>query len=76
MDRLKKKKFKITLQKCTPRQCFITYIIQYDVQEVKVTDFAIEAKKIAELRLVDGHWKVADIVNQKTYIEAKQSINP
>ena len=76
VDKLKKKKLKITLQKCTPQQCFITYIIQYDVQEAKTTDFAVEAKKIAELQLIDGRWKVADIVNQKTFIEAKESINP
>ena len=73
---LKKKKLKITLQKCSPTQCFLTYIIQYDVQQATQTDFAVEAKKIAELQLVDGRWKVADIVNQKTFIEAKQSIIP
>ena len=76
VDNLKKKKLKITLQKCAPTQCFLTYIIQYDVQQAAQTDFAVEAKKIAELQLVDGRWKVADIVNQKTFIEAKQSINP
>ncbi len=76
VNNLKKKKLKITLQKCTPTQCFLTYIIQYDVQQAAQTDFAVEAKKIAELQLIDGHWKVADIVNQKTFIEAKQSINP
>ena len=76
VDNLKKKKLKITLQKCTSQQCFITYIVQYDVQESAAPDFAVEAKKIAELQLIDGRWKVADIVNQKTFIEAKQSINP
>ena len=76
VDNLKKKKLKITLQKCTSQQCFITYIVQYDVQEAAAPDFAVEAKKIAELQLIDGRWKVADIVNQKTFIEAKQSINP
>ncbi|MBT3584967.1 MAG: hypothetical protein HN509_08675 [Halobacteriovoraceae bacterium] len=74
----RKKKLKINLKKCTEKQCFITYTLGYDQkirENEKKEPFSVEIKKIAELHLDSGIWKVNDVNNVKTYYNSQENID-
>lgn len=75
LSKLKKKKFKITHANCSEDKCFITYIISYDQYGDKNKDFRVDNKKIAEMMKVDKSWKIENVTNVKTYIDAEKPLD-
>ena len=55
-------------------QCFITYLIKYDVP-TENPETSSEVKKIAELHKIQNQWKIVDVVNVKTFYENKQALD-
>ena len=72
---LKLKKYKVDLIKCTDIVCFITYTLSYNQTDKSGPKYLTEIKKIAELQLEGGLWKIADVSNIKTYIDSKRPLN-
>jgi hypothetical protein len=73
---LQKNKFKITLEKCSDKQCFLTYTLYYKVNDGAKPEYEVEVKKIAEMQKDSDTWKVANIENIKTYIDSRNPIVP
>mgnify|MGYP001141813607 CR=1 FL=1 len=74
LSKLKKKKFKITHSNCSEEKCFITYIISYDQYGDTTKDFRVDNKKIAEMIKIDKSWKIENVTNVKTYIDAEKAL--
>lgn len=75
-EKFRKRNFKIISEKCTQDQCFMTYVLEYDVLATNsARDFVTEVKKIAELQKIGEEWKVANIDNIKTFIDATRPID-
>lgn len=76
VEKYRKRNFKIISEKCDENKCFMTYVLEYDVLAPNSTrDYVSEVKKIAELQKIDGEWKVANIDNIKTFIDATRPID-
>lgn len=76
VEKYRKRNFKIVSEKCDENKCYMTYVLEYDVLAANSTrDFVSEVKKIAELQKIDGEWKVANIDNIKTFIDATRPID-
>ena len=73
-ERLQKKRLKILLKNCQDTQCFLTYILTYSQGTENPKEFGVEVKKIAQLDKVGESWKISDVSNVKTYIEAKKDL--
>ncbi len=73
VDSRRKKAVNIRLANCSAERCSITYVISY--QELQNEQTVVEAKKIATLEKVDGNWKLSDVDNVKTYINAQTPID-
>lgn len=71
---LKKKKLKVLLKNCEGEQCFLTYVLGYGQGAANPQDFGIEVKKIAKVERDGQVWKVSEVSNVKTYIEAKKEL--
>ena len=71
---LKKRRLKILLKNCQDTQCFLTYILTYSQGAGNPKDFGVEVKKIAQINKVGESWKISDVSNVKTYIEAKKDL--
>jgi hypothetical protein len=69
------RKYKVILSKCSKDSCFLTYTLSYDESDVRGRKYETEIKKIAELQKIDERWKIADVTNIKTFIDAKRPIN-
>lgn len=74
IEGVNKKKFKVMLSNCNEDKCFITYNLTYDEGTKSTPNSTVEVRKIAELWLEEGEWKVADVNNVKTHIEGKFEI--
>ncbi len=68
--------FRINLSNCQPKVCFLTYTLKYEQSSNGVKTFEVELKKMAELRLEEESWLLADITDIKTYYQAEQPIEP
>ncbi len=68
---LKMRKYRINLARCSEAACFITYTLSYDHSGKVGRKYETEVKKIAELKKEEGHWRIADVSNIKTYIDSK-----
>ena len=76
VDKYRKRNFKIISEKCSEEKCFMTYVLEYDVLTAQKTrDFVSEVKKIAELQRINQEWKIANIDNIKTFIDATTPID-
>lgn len=75
IDKLKKKRLKILLKNCQETECSLTYMLSYSQGDSKPKDFGIEVKKIAQLMKIENSWKISDVSNVKTYIEAKKNLD-
>ncbi len=75
VDKLKKKRLKVLLKNCQPQECSLTYILSYSQGEGQPKDFGIEVKKIAQLIKIENSWKISDVSNVKTYIEAQKNLD-
>jgi hypothetical protein len=75
---LKVTRLKILNSNCEKEEvCYVTYLLNYDTfNEKNEKSFSTELKKIAELRLVDKQWKIADVNNVRTYHDSKEEIAP
>jgi len=71
---LKKRKLKVLLKNCEENECFLTYVLRYGQGAANPKDFGIEVKKIAKVEREGQTWKVAEVSNVKTYIEAKKEL--
>ncbi len=72
----KKRRFSILSNRCTDVDCFVTYILVYDNFRDSILTATTEVKKVAQVRLVDGEWRIFDISNVKTYLDMKEPIVP
>lgn len=70
----KKKGLRILTKKCTETECYITYILSYDITQEETKSYSAEIRKVAKLTSVDGVWKVADVNNIKTFYDSKKPI--
>lgn len=78
MGNVKNAQTKIVMKKCDSEQkCVVTYIVEYTYQgkEGAKSTYKNEVKKIAEVEMIDGSWKIANVTNLKTYIEANEPID-
>lgn len=73
-DSLQKRRLKILLKNCQDTKCFLTYILTYTQGKGNPKDFGVEVKKIAQIDKVGESWKISDVSNVKTYIEAKKDL--
>lgn len=73
-EALKKRRLKILLKNCQDTKCFLTYILTYTQGAGNPKDFGVEVKKIAQLDKIGESWKISDVSNVKTYIEAKKDL--
>lgn len=71
----KNKKLKILARDCGKQECRITYIVSYQ-RESKENPYKAEIRNVANLKLVEGIWKIASIGGLKSYFEAKKDIEP
>ena len=70
-----KRKLKVLLKNCEETKCFITYVLRYEQGKDDPKDFGVEVKKIAQVIKEGEAWKVSDINNVKTYVEAKGNLD-
>lgn len=75
LSRVKNPQMRITNKSCQASSCTITYILKYNVTDKDNAEFKSEVKKIAILEKFEDIWKIADVSNVKTFIDAKSSIN-
>ncbi len=68
--------FNINIKKCEVDQCYLTYIVKYSISKSNELSFNAEIKKIADMRMESGSWKIADISNIKTFYDSKKPIFP
>lgn len=68
--------FRINLKNCESNICYLTYTLKYDLAKDGVKTFEVELKKMAELRLVDEKWLLADVTDIKTFYGSEQPIEP
>lgn len=68
--------FRVNLNNCQPTICYLTYTLKYEQSSNGSKSFDVELKKMAELRLVEERWLLADITDIKTYYQAEQPIEP
>ncbi|MCF8058028.1 MAG: hypothetical protein K9K67_01930 [Bacteriovoracaceae bacterium] len=73
-EALQKRRLKVLLKNCEDTKCFLTYILTYSQGSGNPKDFGIEVKKIAQLEKVGETWKLSDVSNVKTYIEAHKDL--
>jgi hypothetical protein len=71
---LKNKSLRIQTSKCEEQKCHLTFDLKYSKTGKEGQDFEIENRKIAELRLVNGDWKISDVSNVKSYIDMNKEI--
>jgi hypothetical protein len=76
MTALQQDGFKVLSKSCQETRCFLTYTVAYGTNRDKQRAFKTEAKKIAEMTMVDGKWLISDVSNVKTFHEALEPINP
>lgn len=76
LKNIKKNTLRLISTKCSEKECFITYSLAYETLENSKSVFSSEVKKVAELRLEEGDWKIADINTIKTFHESLEPINP
>ncbi|CBW28130.1 putative exported protein [Halobacteriovorax marinus SJ] len=74
MSKYKKKTFKITHSNCSEAKCFLTYIISYDQFGESTKDYRVDNKKIAEMVKLEKEWKIENVTNVKTYIDADKTL--
>lgn len=68
-------KLKVLLSKCEQAQCFLTYTLDYGMNESSDSNARLEVRKIAELHKIEDTWKVADVSELKTHIEMKNQLD-
>lgn len=68
--------FRVNLKNCESNVCYLTYTLKYDLAKDGVKAFEVELKKMAELRLVDEKWLLADVTDIKTFYGSEQPIEP
>lgn len=74
-SKLVKKKLKIEIKKCDESKCFLTYVLSYKQNGIDNEAYEIDVKKIAELHLIDDTWKIENVSNIKSYIEAQKGLD-
>jgi len=67
------KNIKVVLKSCTENTCSITYILSYN--RTQGEPLLNEIKKVAELELVEGSWRIKDVSTVKTYFESEVPID-
>lgn len=78
-NKVKRPKIEISNKNCMSDKCTLTYIIKYNLiekatAEEKERTYRSEVKKIATLIKEGEVWKISDVSNVKTFIEAKQPL--
>ncbi len=76
LSQVKQNSYKLLSSKCTNDTCYLTYSVGYSTIENQKKTFSSEVKKVAELKMEQGEWKIADISNLKTYHESLEPLNP
>lgn len=74
LKNIKKNTLKMIDSNCSEKDCTITYSLAYDTMVNDKKTFSSEVKKVAEMKLEDGIWKIADINTLKTFHESLESL--
>jgi hypothetical protein len=72
----KLKKLKVNYKNCSENECFITYTLSVLTLKEGKEQYITDIKKIARLVLEKSGWKIHEVTNSKTYINAKEAISP
>jgi hypothetical protein len=71
-----KSSFKIDYKRCNgTEECFLTYTLKYDTKakaDKASSDVRVKVKKIAQMRTVDGNWRIFDISDVKSHYDYKE----
>lgn len=66
----------ILSESCQEFACTITYVTKYQTKTSDGSIYGSEVRKLAELIKGDDGWRVTSVKNVKTYLEAKEGLNP
>lgn len=66
----------ILSESCQQSKCTITYVTKYETKTSDGSIYESEVRKLAELLKEDEGWRVTSVKNVKTYLEAKEGLNP
>ena len=75
MSKVKNAKVQVSNKNCVASQCTLSYIVKYDTVEESKKTFKSEVKKVAILVQEGEFWKISEVSNIKTFIEASVPIN-
>lgn len=75
MPKLEKLKYEILHKNCQPNSCIITYTVEYAQEFEQEGKFDSASKKIAEIIMDEGQWKIANVTNLKTFIDSKTPVD-
>jgi hypothetical protein len=75
MGKVKNAKVQVSNKNCVAQQCTLSYIVKYDTMENSKKTFKSEVKKVAILVKEGEIWKISEVSNIKTYIEASVPID-
>lgn len=70
-----KRSFRILLKNCNELKCQMTYVVKYRQKTLATKEYNVDVKKIAQLEKIEEEWKITDIENVKTFIDAKNPID-
>ena len=76
MKSVSKRKFKVNLVKCREDECYITYTIIYKMLSPGPSLGEVEVKKIAQMKNIEGIWKISAVTNIKSFYEMKDELVP
>ncbi len=71
----KNAKVKILNKNCEIAKCTLTYIVSYSLSGANKSDFKSEVKKAAVLVKDGDIWKISEVANIKTFLEATNAID-
>lgn len=69
-------KVDILSESCQDVSCTITYVTKYQTKTSDGSTYGSEVRKLAELVKGEDGWRVTSVKNTKTYLEAKEGLNP
>lgn len=68
-------KIKVLSSSCSSEdKCQLVYVVNYDQVSGQTRTDKLEIKKVAELAKEDDKWKIFNIIEMKTFIDSKSSL--
>lgn len=71
LKKVKNAKVQIANKDCSANnECRLTYVVKYSISGDDKSNFNSEVKKVADVRQVDGNWKIFKVSNIKTFVDS------